>query len=266
MAVKINGMSDREIFDYTQALLDSGNIYDLDDNMTFDKHSTGGVGDKVSLALVPILGAMGMKTVKITGRGLGFTGGTADKLESIPGFRIEQTIAETVKQFNNSGMAIVNTTEDLVPADKKIYSLRDVTGTVDSIPLIAASIMSKKIASGSKFIFIDMKFGSGAFMKTLEEAKELAQKMKAIGEYFDRKVFVAFTSMNQPLGYTIGNAIEVLEAVEIINGDGAEDAHELIVKIAAEIFSVANDVTYEEAVIKVETVMHDGSANDAFFT
>jgi len=264
MAIKLNGMNEEEVFALTEAYINSGKVFETSEGKYFDKHSTGGVGDKVSIALLPLLGAMGMNSIKLSGRGLGFTGGTIDKLESIKGFKTEISIEETKNIVDQVGIALINTTEDIVPADKVIYGLRDVTGTVDSIPLIAASIMSKKIASGSEYILIDMKTGSGAFMASNEDALELGKLMQKIGQHFNRKVFIALTSMNQPLGKAIGNGNEIKEAIKIINNQGPKDATELITILASEIYSVAFGVTMDEAKAKVHEVMTNGSANELF--
>lgn len=265
MAIKINGMNDNEIFAYTESMIESGDTYNIKGDDLFDKHSTGGVGDKVSIALLPILGSMGLRTLKMSGRGLGFTGGTIDKLESIPGFKVKLSKKEAFDIVNNkSGLALTDSSNSIVPADKKIYALRDVTGTVDSIPLIAGSIMSKKIASGTKYIFIDLKVGLGAFMPTIEQATKLGNVMQKIGKHFRREVFIGMTSMNQPLGKFIGNSLEIAEAIEIIKGNGVEDAHELIVKIASEIHSKIYNIKIEKSIELVKKVMIDGSALKMF--
>ncbi|XP_076037874.1 pyrimidine-nucleoside phosphorylase-like [Oratosquilla oratoria] len=199
MAIKINGFNDDETIDYSRALINSGEVLPLEDDIV-DKHSSGGVGDKTTISLLPVLGAMGLKVFKISGRGLGFTGGTIDKLESLDGFKAELSLEQVNNMVNDIGISVTGQTPDLTPADGRIYALRDITGTVDSKHLIAASIISKKIASGAKNILIDLKIGTGAFVDNLEDANELARLMKLIATSFNRNLFVLFSSMNQPLG------------------------------------------------------------------
>lgn len=225
MAICFSGMTERETFDLTEAMMRSGEILDLSaiSGKKCDKHSTGGVGDKTSLALCPMIAALGIKVAKMSGRGLGFTGGTLDKLESIPGVTIELDGDRFVEIVNKIGVSIIGQSGSIVPADKKLYALRDVTCTVDCKPLIASSIMSKKLASGCDCILLDVKYGSGAFMKTKEDAESLAKLMVKIGSYFNRDVRAEITSMNQPLGLAIGNILEVKEAVRTLKGEGPED-------------------------------------------
>ena len=239
MAIVFNGMDDSETAKLAQAMRDSGDVIDLSsiECVKADKHSTGGVGDKTSLALTAMVAACGLKVAKMSGRGLGHTGGTLDKLESIEGFRIDLSEEEFKKQVSEIGLSIIGQTGDLVPADNKLYALRDVTATVDSIPLIASSIMSKKLASGADTILLDVKYGEGAFMHTVEDARKLAKAMISIGTKLGKDTRAMISDMNQPLGNTIGNALEVKEAVETIKGHGPEDFTELCLK-AGEIMLV----------------------------
>ncbi|MGI6710064.1 MAG: thymidine phosphorylase [Bacilli bacterium] len=222
MAICINGMNEDEEYYLTKAMVESGDTIDLSKikGICVDKHSTGGIGDKTSLVIGPILAACGLKVPKMSGRGLGFTGGTIDKLESIPNFTTELTQDDFINQVNTVGLSIIGQTGDLVPADKKLYALRDVSGTIDSISLIAASIMSKKIASGAPYILLDIKVGIGAFMKTVEQAEKLAKAMVAIGKRYNRQVVCVLTDMNLPLGSCVGNSLEVLEAINTLKGNG----------------------------------------------
>ena len=251
MAVLFKGMNKKEIGILTDEMLHSGETIDLSSiaGVKVDKHSTGGVGDKTSLVLGPLVAACGVKLAKMSGRGLGHTGGTLDKIESIPGTSIAIERDRFIKQVNDIGIAIIGQTGELVPADKKLYALRDVTGTVQSIPLIASSIMSKKLASGSDTILLDVKFGSGAFMKTLDNARVLARTMVDIGDELHRDTRAILTDMNEPLGLAIGNNLEVKEAIATLNGQGPADLVELCTKAGATMLLQAKRVsTFEEGV------------------
>ena len=235
MAVYFSGMNDIESTNFAIAMLNSGDAMDLSmiDGVKVDKHSTGGVGDKVSLVLAPMVASLGVKFAKMSGRGLGHTGGTLDKLESIPGFNIYLTYDEFVKQVNKIGIAIVGQTGNLTPADKKLYALRDVTATVNSIPLIASSIMSKKLASGSNAICLDVKVGSGAFMKDIESASKLAELMVQIGKNAGRSMTAILTDMDEPLGCAVGNQLEVIEAINTLRGNGPKDLTDICLEIGS---------------------------------
>ena len=267
MAIVLNGMNERETSYLAKAMMHSGDVIDLTsiEGIKADKHSTGGVGDKTSMALGPLVAACGLKVAKMSGRGLGHTGGTLDKLESIEGFNCFLTEEEFKKQVSEVGIAIIGQTGDLVPADKKLYALRDVTGTVESIPLIASSIMSKKLASGSDTILLDVKYGEGAFMHTIEDATKLAEAMISIGNSLGRNTMAMITDMNQPLGNTIGNAIEIKEAIETLKGHGPKDFTELCMQ-AAEIMLMQGKVAEnkEEARKMLEEVVTSGKAFETF--
>lgn len=263
MAIRLNGMTEHETAKLAEAMMHSGDVIDLSEieGIKSDKHSTGGVGDKTSMALGAMVAACGLKLAKMSGRGLGHTGGTLDKLESIEGFNISLTKEEFKKQVNEIGLAIIGQTGDLVPADKKLYALRDVTGTVDSIPLIASSIMSKKLASGSDTILLDVKYGEGAFMHTVEDAKKLAEAMISIGKKLGKNTMAMITDMNQPLGNTIGNALEVREAIETVKGKGPKDFTELCMCAGEIMLMQAGKVeTKEEARKLLEEAISSGKA------
>jgi pyrimidine-nucleoside phosphorylase len=264
MAVYFRGLTPRETYALTEALIASGETVDLGAALgrkVVDKHSTGGVGDKTSLAVAPIVAACGVPFGKMSGRGLGHTGGTLDKLEAIPGFRVELTIDEFVAQVREVGVAIVGQTAELVPADKALYALRDVTATVDQLSLIAASIMSKKIAAGAQAIVLDVKVGDGAFMKSLEDAQHLAEAMLELGERAGRKVVCLVTDMEQPLGQAVGNALEVREALATLRGQGPPDFTELALDACARLLALSDlGIDAAEGRRRAEAAVADGSA------
>ncbi len=267
MAVFFRGMSSAETHALTDAMVASGETIDLSPlgRRVVDKHSTGGVGDKVSIALGPIVAACGVPFAKMSGRGLGHTGGTLDKLESIPGFDIELSQDEFLAQVSEIGLAIIGQTADLVPADKRLYGLRDVTGTVDSIPLIASSIMSKKIAAGADAIVLDVKVGDGAFMKNLERARELAQTMVELGRRANREVVCELTDMDQPLGHAIGNALEIHEAVATVRGEGPSDVTELVLSAASHLLALSDlEVDVAEGRRLAEQAVASGRALETY--
>jgi pyrimidine-nucleoside phosphorylase len=264
MAVFFRGLSPRETYVLTEAMIRSGETIDMSGALgrkVVDKHSTGGVGDKTSLAVAPIVAACGVPLGKMSGRGLGHTGGTLDKLESIPGYRTELTLEEFVAQVRDVGTAIIGQTGDLVPADKLLYGLRDVTATVDQLSLIAASIMSKKLAAGAQAIVLDVKVGDGAFMKTLEDARRLAETMASLGEQAGREVVCLLTDMDQPLGAAVGNSLEVLEALETVRGRGPADLTELVLDACAKLLALSDlGIDEAEGRRRAEAAVADGSA------
>ena len=251
MAVYLQGMTDREMQDLTLAMAHSGDVLDLKDvaPLVVDKHSTGGVGDKVSLVVAPLVAACGLPVAKMTGRGLCFSGGTVDKLESIPGYRTDLSEAELKAQLSEIGIVLTGQTADLAPADLKLYTLRDVTATVESIPLIVGSIMSKKIAAGADAIVLDVKMGNGAFMKTLEDAEALAEAMVLMGNRVGRRVVALISDMNQPLGWAVGNALEVQEAINTLHEGGPADFREHCLVVAAEMLMLGNKATDANAAL-----------------
>lgn len=262
MSVYFKGMTEEETLAMTQAVAHSGDMVDLSgiEGIKVDKHSTGGVGDKTSLVIGPIVAACGAKVAKMSGRGLGHTGGTVDKLESIPGLRTALTQEEFFDVVNKTGLSIVGQSGNLAPADKKLYALRDVTATVDSIPLIAVSIMSKKLAAGSDSILLDVKTGSGAFMKTVEDSIALAEEMVRIGENAGRRTAALITDMDIPLGNNIGNSLEVIEAVDTLNGHGPADFTEVCLQLAGNMLYLAGKGSIEECIEMAKAAIADGSA------
>lgn len=262
MTIVFNGMNARELGTLTSAMAQSGNMVDLSniDGITVDKHSTGGVGDKTTLIIAPLVAACGGKVAKMSGRGLGHTGGTIDKMESIPNLKVSLEQDAFIDQVNKIGLAVIGQSEGLAPADKKLYALRDVTGTVDSIPLIASSVMSKKLASGAQAILLDVKVGSGAFMKNIEDARELAKAMVDIGKENGRSVKAILTDMDRPLGHAIGNALEIREVINTLKGHGPEDlTHECII-MAAHMLVLSHICDYEAALNRVQQALDSGTA------
>ena len=263
MAIYINGMNDREITDLTLAMAYSGEVLDLScfgENVV-DKHSTGGVGDKVSIVLLPIIAAMGIPVAKMSGRGLGFTGGTVDKMESIPGYQTNVRIEDFISNVKKIGISMIGQTMNLAPADKKIYALRDAISCVENIPLIASSIMSKKIASGANKIVIDVTVGKGAFMKTKEDAQKLAEQMIRIGNLAGREVRCVLTPMDEPLGFAVGNSLEVIEAINFLKGDMPKDLKEVVLELGANMLQLAGKGdNIEENKLKMLETIKSGSA------
>lgn len=262
MAIYFKGMSDRETVALTDCMARSGDTVDLSrfGALSVDKHSTGGVGDKTTLIVAPIVASLGGKVAKMSGRGLGHTGGTVDKLESIPGMRVTMDRKDFLRQVEDIGIAVIGQSGNLTPADKKLYALRDVTATVDSIPLITSSIMSKKLAAGSHSIVLDVKVGSGAFMKTPEQAKELAQGMVNIGKACGKNIAAVITDMSRPLGEAVGNILEVTEAAEILRGRKKGDLYDVSLALASEMVMLFKGVTFDEAQTQVVEAIESGAA------
>lgn len=267
MAVFFRGLDDGELAAWTRAMLESGDVLDLSDidGVKVDKHSTGGVGDKISIPLAPLVAACGVKVPMMAGRGLGHTGGTLDKLESIEGFRVDVSVDEFRRLIREVGVGLIGQTERLAPADRKLYALRDATATVESIPLIASSIMSKKLAEGTDALVLDVKVGTGAFMKRIEDARLLAVTMVGIGRRVGRAVVARLTDMDQPLGNTVGNSLEILESIQILRGEGPQDTTELTLELGAEMLVLGKvSMGRVEAREKLQRAIADGSALERF--
>ena len=266
MAILLNGMTDEETINLTNVMKNSGIVLDLSDidGIRADKHSTGGVGDKTTLILAPLVATTGVKVAKMSGRGLGHTGGTIDKLESIGGFNTSISIKQMVKQVNEIGVAVISQTDNIDPADKLLYSLRDVTGTVDSIPLIASSIMSKKLALGDDIIVVDVKVGNGALMKNIDDARKLANLMYKIGKANNKKMACILTNMNEPLGNMIGNATEVLESIDVLKGGGPCDLRNLVLTLGSYMVSLGKNIDLDEARSILKDNLNNGLAYNKF--
>ena len=265
-AITKNDMTTKETYDLTISMLNSGDKIDLSsiEGIKVDKHSTGGIGDKTTFVVLPLAASLGVKIAKMSGRGLGYTGGTIDKLESIPGFKTTITNDEFIKEVNDINMAIVSQTENLVPADKKIYALRDVTGNVESIPLIASSIMSKKLASGSDKIVLDVKVGKGAFMKNIEDAKRLSRLMVDIGNNHGKETIAILTNMDYPLGNTVGNSLEVIDAIKTLEGKGDKNFTNLCIILASYMVSLSKSISVEDAIDMVKNNLYNGEGLKKF--
>ena len=267
MAICINGMTDEEIFSLTKIFIDSGDVLDFSDipGIKVDKHSTGGIGDKTTLVIAPIVASLGIPVIKMSGRGLGYTGGTIDKLESIPGFRVDLNDREIIRQVHDINLVVTGQTGDLVPMDKVIYALRDVTATVSSIPLIASSIMSKKIAGGADKILIDIKVGNGALISNEKDAKKLSELMIKIGEVYNREVRCIISNMDVPLGKCIGNSLEVIEAIDVLKGKEKENNFvELCLELASNMVSMGKNISKKEALSLVNESIDSGNAYSKF--
>lgn len=266
MAICINDMSDSEVFALTDIFIKSGDILDLSfiEGIKVDKHSTGGVGDKTTLIVAPLVASCNVPIIKMSGKGLGYTGGTIDKLESILGFKVSLTEEEIKKQAKDIGLVITSQTKDLAPLDKKVYALRDVTATTNSIPLIASSIMSKKIAGGADKIVIDIKVGNGALLKNKEEAERLSRLLTKIGTYYQKEVRTVISDMNRPLGHNIGNKLEVLEALEVLKGNVKGELLDISLELASKMVSMAKGITEKEAKKEVKENLENGKALNKF--
>lgn len=266
MATYLNGMTADEASNLTNAMVETGEVLDIEgvSKFSFDKHSTGGVGDKITLILVPIIASLGIPVVKMSGRGLGITGGTLDKLESIPGFNIHLSNEEILKQSKDVGAVICAQTSCLAPSDKIFYELRDVTATIDSIPLIASSIMSKKLAIKNKALIIDLKVGKGAFMKNIEDARKLANLMKDIAIKHGRECKILLSDMDSPIGYTVGNSLEVIEAIEVLSGKSKSSSYEITKSIAVEVLGLLKNISKMEAERMIDDTISSGKAFEKF--